>query len=76
MATFWLEEKLSEYQNKLNSIAEAFANLSVTGRFRRIGSRHDGVWMLDVTANGIVLATSSASVDTPSVPNPAFTPGS
>ena len=33
--------------------------------------------ILDVLdANGIVLATSSARVDTPSVPNPAFTPGS
>jgi hypothetical protein len=51
-----LEEKLSQHHNKLNAIAEDFVNLSVTRRFGRIGRRHNGVRMLDVTANGIVLS--------------------
>ncbi len=60
MATFWLEEKLSEYQNKLNS----FANLAVTGGVGRLGSRRNGMRGLDMTANGIVLAGIEPDADT------------
>ena len=55
-ATYWLEEKFSQHQKKLNSKSQDLPGFAVGGGFGHLVSERGGVGMLDMTTNGIVLA--------------------
>jgi hypothetical protein len=55
-ATYWLEEKFSQHQKKLNSKSQDLPGFAVGGGLGLLVSERSGVGMLDVTTNSIVLA--------------------